>query len=297
MRQSRLFLVAASLAALASPLAAQAPLPDLVVSSLTVAPASVAPGGGVEISSEIRNIGAGTAPLPATVPPSTSAWVDYFLVTSPTDAHGERLTGWGPLVAMPPGSAQHYTSHATIPASKAPGAYFVCADVDPTHLVAESNESNNRLCRPLTLTGGKGAGLPDLTIAGVSVDGVSGVSRAVKIMVKNAGSGPATNFRMDAYQLSPRRWQLLFTACPQTTRGGSASCPGVWEPGTLAGHTTRTYSGYVTFPADHKPGTTEKIEFMADGCFPALEPSLPASCRVAESNEANNTWAGTVVVP
>ena len=155
-RPFRDFLLLGALAVpLAAPVAAQAPLPDLIVSSLTLAPASVAPGGGIDISSEIRNVGAGTAPLPATVPPSTSAWVDYFLVTSITDTHGDRLTGWGPLVAMPPGSAQHYTSHATIPAGKAPGAYFVCADIDPTHLVAESNETNNRLCRPLTVTGGK----------------------------------------------------------------------------------------------------------------------------------------------
>ena len=53
----------------------------------------------------------------------------------------------------------------------------------------------------------------------------------------------------------------------------------------------------MTFPADHKPGSTEKVEFMADGCFPALEPGLPASCRVAESNEANNTMGAAVGVP
>ena len=296
----RALLLAAAFALLAffSPKGlAQKSLPDLTVTSLTLAPASVAPGGAIDITSEIRNIGAGPAPLPATVPPSTSAWVDYFLVTSPTDTHGDRLTGWGPLVAMPPGSAQHYTSHATIPASKAPGAYFVCADVDPTHLVPESNESNNRLCRPLTVTGGKGAGLPDLTITGVSVGGVTGVSRAVKITVRNGGTAPATNFRVDAYQLSPRRWQLLFTTCAQTVRGGSASCGSVWETGTLAAGASRTYAGWVTFPADHKPKSTEKVEFMADGCFPALEPALPAGCRVTESNEANNTAIEPLGVP
>lgn len=297
MRHSRFLRDAFLVGVLAAPLAAQAQLPDLVISYLTVTPASVAPGGSVEIVSEIQNIGTAGVPLPATVPPTVSAWVDFFLVTGPTDTHGDRLTGWGPLVAMPPGYVQRYTSHATIPAAKAPGAYFVCADVDPTHRVAESNESNNRLCKPLTVTGGKGGGLPDLTIAGVSVGGVTGVSRSVKVIVKNGGTGPATNFRMDAYQLSPKRWQLLFTVCAQTSRGGSASCPSVWESGTLAAGASRTYAGWVTFPADHRPGSSERVEFMADGCFPALEPALPASCRVVESNEANNTAVDALGVP
>ena len=274
---------------------AQKSLPDLTVTSLVLAPTSVAPGGGIDITSEIRNIGAATAPVPATVPPSTSAWVDYFLMTSPTDTHGDRLTGWGPLVAMPPGSAQHYTSHATIPASKAPGSYFVCADVDPTHIVAESNESNNRLCQPLTVTGGKGAGLPDLTITGVSVGGVTGISRAVKVTVRNGGTGPATNFggRVTVSEAVA----VALSTCEQTVRGGSASCGSVWETATLAAGASRTYAGWVTFPADHKPKSTEKVEFMADGCFPALEPALPAGCRVAESNEANNTAIEALGVP
>jgi hypothetical protein len=288
------------LAALIAPLRAHAALPDLIVSSLTVTPTSVAAGGPIAIFSEIRNAGAATVPLPPHppgTPPEVSTWVNYFLVASPADTHGVRLTGWGPLVAMPPGSAQHYTSHATIPATTAPGGYFVCADVDAYHHVTESNEDNNRLCRPLKVTAGKGK-LPDLRIRRVVVGGVSGVSRAVALTVWNAGGAPATNFRMDAFQLVPRRWPLLFTVCPQTSHaGGSASCASVWEAGTLAAGASRTYKGWVTFPADHKAGGVEKVEFMADGCFHALEPALPATCRVAESNEANNTETAPVTVP
>jgi hypothetical protein len=315
------------LAALIAPPGAEAALPDLIVSSLTVTPTSVAAGGSVDIFSEIRNTGAATVPLPPRVPgvpPEVSTWVNYFLVASPADTHGVRLTGWGPLVAMPPGSAQHYTSHATIPATTAPGSYFVCADVDAYQHVTESNEANNRQCRPLKVAGGKGGPqlrftpvpvgvprgvgrpiprfttgkLPDLRITSVVGGGVSGVSRAVALTVLNAGGAPATNFRMDAFQLVPRRWPLLFTVCPQTSHaGGSATCASVWEPGTLAAGASRTYKGWVTFPADHKSGEREKVEFMADGCFPPLEPAIPAGCRVAESNEANNTETAPVTVP
>jgi hypothetical protein len=305
----------------AASLAAQGPLPDLVVSSLTVTPASVAPGGSVEIVSEIQNVGAGE--LPYIGPRDATTSVDIRLMMGASDVHGDYLAGWGPTRAIPPGGRERYTSHATIPAGKAPGRYLVCADVDVSHTVAESNDSNNRLCKPLTVTGGKGldpripgalpgslegvrpgaappgaGALPDLTITGVTVGAVSGVSRAAQVTVRNVGSAPASNFRVDAFQLQPKRWPLLFTVCAQTSHaGGSASCASVWETGTLAAGASKTYSGYVTFPADHRAGTGERVEFMADGCFPALEPALPAGCRVAESNEGNNTASATVGVP
>ncbi|MCM3875615.1 MAG: hypothetical protein NEA02_04275 [Thermoanaerobaculia bacterium] len=310
MRHSRLFrdafLVVVLAAPLAAPLAAQPKGPDLVISFLSLAPESVAPGGSIDIVSEIRNVG--TVAVPSRGPTSASAGVHLRLVRSAADvAGGDEIPGWGPLVAIPPGTPFRITTRFTVPASKPPGAYFVCAEVDADHLVTESDESNNRRCKPLTVTGAirsagppsapVAIGLPDLIVTGVSAGGVTGLSRSVKLTVKNAGAGPATNFRMDAYQLAPRRWQLLFTVCAQTSRGGSASCPGVWEAGTLAAGASRTYAGWVTFPADHKQGSTEKVEFMADGCFPALEPALPASCRVVETNEANNTAVDALGVP
>lgn len=310
MRRSRffrdVFLAGVLAAPLAAPLAAQPKGPDLVISFLAVTPASVAPGGSIEVVSEMRNIG--TVEVPYGGSSAVSAFVNIRLVTSVADvAGGDLLPGWGPLRAIPAGTGERYTNHATIPASKAPGAYFVCADADGNHVVSESDELNNRRCKPLTVTGAirsagppiapVAKGLPDLIVTGVSVGGVTGLSRSVKLTVKNAGAGPATNFRMDAYQLAPRRWQLLFTVCAQTSRGGSASCPSVWEAGTLAAGASRTYAGWVTFPADHKPGSSEKVEFMADGCFPALEPALPAACRVVETNEANNTAVEALGVP
>ncbi|MEO8054538.1 MAG: hypothetical protein ABI768_05265 [Acidobacteriota bacterium] len=150
-------------------------------------------------------------------------------------------------------------------------------------------------------TGGAGkppAGVPDLTITGVSVGAVSGVSRAVQVTVKNAGTGPAVHFRMDAFQTVPRRWPLVFTVCALTViPAGTAPCPSVWEPASLAPGASRTYSGFVTFPAGRVSGSRERVEFMADGCFAATDPALPASCRVLESNEANNTSSAEVGVP
>lgn len=142
------------------------------------------------------------------------------------------------------------------------------------------------------------AGKPDLTITGVSVGAVSGVSRAVQVTVKNIGTAPAVHFRMDAFQTVPRRWPLVFTVCALTViPAGTAPCASVWEPVSLAAGASRTYSGFVTFPAGRVSGSRERVEFMADGCFAATDPGLPASCRVLESNEANNTSDAEVGVP
>lgn len=315
MGRSRFLLDAFLLGALAAPFAAHAQRPDLVVSFLTVTPRAVAPGGAIEMVSEMRNIG--TAPVPVRGPSAASAFIEIRLMTAETDPSGPLLGGWGPFTVIPPGTSERHTNHGTVPATTAPGRYFACATVDRGHVVAESDETNNRTCVSLTVTGGPEVRItppaipgvrpkpslpfpgvqPDLMITGVAVGGVSGLSRSATLTVRNAGTGPATNFRMDAYQLVPKRWQLLFTVCAQTTRGGSASCPSVWEAGTLAAGATKTYTGWVTFPADHKPGSSERVEFMADGCFPALEPALPAACRVAESNETNNTRLETLGVP
>ena len=317
MRHPRFFSCVVLAGTLVVPLAARAQRPDLVVSFFTVTPRSVAPGGALEMVSEMRNIG--TAEVPVRGPSAASASIEIRLMRAETDPGGPLLGGWGPFTAIPAGASERYTNHGTVAASTTPGRYFACATVDPGRAVAESNETNNRTCLSLTVTGrlnlkipdqvpgGVRPGIrpgtlpgslrPDLTVVSVSVGGVSGVSRQASVTVRNVGSAAASNFRMDAYQLVPKRWQLLFTVCPQTTRGGSASCASVWEAGTLAAGATKTYAGWVTFPADHKPGSTEKVEFMADGCFPALEPALPASCRVAESNEANNTAGRAVGVP
>jgi hypothetical protein len=146
--------------------------------------------------------------------------------------------------------------------------------------------------------GGKG-GRPDLTITSVSVGGVTGISRAVQITVHNGGTAPATHFKVGAFRTAPSRWPLLFLTCSLTAlpTGGGPSCPEVWEGATLAAGASRTYSGFVTFPAGTPSGSSESVEFMADSCFPPIEPGMAASCRVLESNEANNTSLAAVGVP
>jgi hypothetical protein len=142
---------------------------------------------------------------------------------------------------------------------------------------------------------------PDLRIQRLRVVGPVGASLQVQITVRNRGRAAAAPFRTDAYMTTPRRWLLLVTLCPLTRlqqyMGGSAPCGSPFTVDPLPPGGTVAYTAYVTWPTDHASGTSERIEFMADGCFATLEPWLPVYCRVDESNERNNTRSLTVTVP
>lgn len=266
-------------------------LPDLVVSELRVTPSSAGVGDEILIETAIRNIG--DAPVVSPGPSITSTSSDIAVVSTPTTAvgAGAYLTGWGPTRTLAPGDTERYSTRVRVPASGPANSGYVCAVVDNPNAVAEANEANNRRCVNFNATTAKA----NLVIRRITIGAVSGLSRRVSITMQNTGSLAANDFRVDAYQLAPERWQLLLTTCPQTTRGGSASCAAVW--GSLAPGATTTFEGYLTFPADRPSGRRETVEFMADGCFARLEPSLPAYCRIDESNEADNTRRASVAAP
>ncbi len=142
---------------------------------------------------------------------------------------------------------------------------------------------------------------PDLVIQQVRVTGPEQASLGVSITVRNVGRAPADPFRTDVFMTTPRRWPLLFTLCPltraQQAAGGSAPCGSPFTVDPLPPGQSVSYDAYITWPVDHASGARETVEFMADGCFAALEPSLPAYCRVDERNEANNTRSQTATVP
>lgn len=50
---------------------------------------------------------------------------------------------------LAPGARQDYPVGAVIPADAAPGAYHLCAFVDPGNVLPEANERNNATCVPL----------------------------------------------------------------------------------------------------------------------------------------------------
>lgn len=161
---SPLSLLAATLLGLAAgpALHAAPPAPDLTVD--LASPAAAAPGEdiGNRIRLIVKNVG--RAPAHGTQAHAAGYMVDLSLGRDPVVPAGFRtysanfaedvLLKGGRVsrtVDLAPGAFHQYAVGAGIPADTPPGAYFLCATVDPGNAVAESNEANNTTCRPIRI--------------------------------------------------------------------------------------------------------------------------------------------------
>ena len=119
------------------------PQPDLLLTQIGASPSSVAAGNPVSLSSVVANQGAG--------PASSSAVGFYLSVDQLLDASDRSLgTSAGGLLGAGLDAARNLST--TVPASVAPGAYFVLFVADPANAVSESNETNNLAALPFTVT-------------------------------------------------------------------------------------------------------------------------------------------------
>lgn len=137
--------------------------PDLTVDLVGV-PAAAAPGEdiGARIRVMVKNVG--TAPANGTQAHPAGYMVDLtlgrdqlvpagFRAFSATFAEDALLKGGrvSRTVDLAPRAFHEYAAGAGIPADTPPGNYFLCAVVDPGNAVAESNEANNKTCRPIRI--------------------------------------------------------------------------------------------------------------------------------------------------
>jgi subtilase family serine protease len=123
--------------------------PDLIVSSMTVVPTTIpSPGAGgsqIDVTETTGNQGAGTAIATTT---------KYYLSANPTfDASADVWLGSRavPLLATGASSVGPKTA-VTIPPGTASGNYYVLAVADADSTVGESNENNNVIAKPLTIS-------------------------------------------------------------------------------------------------------------------------------------------------
>ena len=106
--------------------------PDLVVSSLSMAPVVVLQGSSFPVKDTTRNVGGATA-----VPGTTQ----YYLSTGGhRTAIGRRL-----VPRLKPQRSSTHSATAKVPVTLEGGTYSLIACADGTHIVRESNERNN--CR------------------------------------------------------------------------------------------------------------------------------------------------------
>ena len=118
--------------------------PDLIVSSVTMSPSSVAAGAVVTVTDTIVNQGAGAAG------PSVTRF--YLSINTLLDAADVPLTPGRSVLSIAAGASSAGSTPVTIPAGTLPRTYYVLAKADGEDGVAESLESNNVLARSFQIT-------------------------------------------------------------------------------------------------------------------------------------------------
>ena len=227
------------------------PLADLAVQGASVSPLSTVAGNPVTLSCSIYNIGAGVA---------TSSNVGYYFSTDATLDATDVLLGNSTGYALSPGLSNYRSITATIPATTAPGNYYILFAGDYLNQVSESNENNNVASVNVTVTPPS----VDLTILQPSVTPTStavGTPIYMSCYILNTGNAVATsssvgfyistNTTLDASDvLLTSQYGGPLTTTYSSSRFGTAAIPTGLTPGAY----------YILFVADYQGQVTETNE-------------------------------------
>jgi len=107
--------------------------PDLTVTAFTV-PATLTAGVPASVSDTTKNAGGGAAAASVT---------QYYLSTDLTFSASDVLIGSRSVAALAGNASDSGTGTLTIPATTAPGTYYIYAVADGTATVLETSETNN----------------------------------------------------------------------------------------------------------------------------------------------------------
>ena len=236
------------------PLQIVAPSIDLTISQAYVYPSTTAAGNTVNVNCYVQNLGNATA---------SSSTIGYYLSTNQVlDASDVllRTTTGGTLGAGQYSSRYEYP---VVPASTAPGNYYVLFVADPQNAVAETNEANNVASAALLVVA---PGI-DLLIqqSYLSASSVTpGFAVNGSCYIQNAGNAMAASSTVGFYLSTNQVFDASDVLLNTATGGALASSQSASRYSNLmipAGTTAGSY--YVLYVAD-------------------------PSNVVAETNEANN---------
>ena len=230
---------------------------DLVV-AIGSAPASTGPGATIAVTDTTQNRGAITAPASNTA---------FYLSTDAILSGSDVALGSRAVPSLAAAGSDTGSASLTIPATTAPGTYFIIAQADGDRAIVEMDETNNLATRAIAI----GA---DLTVTQLSVPahGGAGLPIAVTDTTHNASAGPApasaTRFYLSANPALDASDVLV----------GQRSVP------ALAGGASHTATTVLTLPATAAPGRSYIIA-EANGAG-----------ATAEANQANNTRAADLKI-
>jgi subtilase family serine protease len=224
--------------------------PDLVVSSVS-APATVGAGAMVTVGDTTRNQGASAAPAS-----STRFYLSADNLLDATDT----VLGSRSVPAIAAGSSSTGSTTVTIPADKAPGAYFLIAQADAEQTITEIVEINNTTVATVQVG-------PDLVIAALTGPATGGADAAITVSdtTKNQAAGTTPTSSTKFYLSS----NIVLDGTDVFL--GGRSVPALGPGATSAASTT------LMIPAGTLSGT-HYVLAQADG-----------DGAVAEVSETNNT--------
>jgi hypothetical protein len=115
---------------------------DLVIVNESLTPSSVKAGESINVSCLVKNQGAETA---------ASSRAGYYLSSNTTWSSADVYLGDDAVGALNKNSTSAESASLSIPASTAPGDYYILFVADYEKAISESNESNNVAARAMTV--------------------------------------------------------------------------------------------------------------------------------------------------
>jgi uncharacterized delta-60 repeat protein len=232
--------------------------PDLRVSSLT-APAYGAAGRSISISDTTANLSASS--------PAAASTTRFYLSTNATLDAADVALGSRAVPALASGASHAGATLVTIPAATATGAYYILAEADGAHVLAEKNEANNVSSRVLRVG-------PDLvaTVRGIAGTPTAGATISVQDLTSDPSAVAAPQSTTGYYLSTDNRLDAA------DVRIGGRAIP------ALAAGGSSLASGQAVVPAGTVPGA---YFILAVADYPKV---------IVESNEGNNVNAFPITV-
>jgi subtilisin family serine protease/subtilase family serine protease len=230
--------------------------PDLILTTVS-APASAVAGGTITVTGITKNQGAGAAAASAT---------GFYLSDNAGFDATDVFLGAGGVSDLAAGGVATASTSVQIPASVAPGSYYIVGRADWNSVVQETSESNNHKPSAAIKIGG------DLVLTAVAAPATARATGAITVTdtTKNQGVAPVPQSATGFY-LSPDS-SYDATDVPL----GSRVVPAL---GVAATHAAATL---LTIPAGTAPGTYYVVA-VAD-----------MNGAVAEISESNNSRSDMV---
>ena len=205
-----------------------ATLSDLLLTQIGASPSTVPVGGTLSLSATVANQGA---------TPANASAVGFYLSTDQALSADDVPLGTSPGGALGVGLTASRPLAVPVPASTAPGSYYVLFVADPLNAVAETNEANNLAALRLSVT--QATASREATAGYTVAVAPNPVASGQPLLVQLVGAGPEGQARVALYNALGQCVQTQ----PLVLRAGSANRAEIATQGLASGVYTLRLTG------------------------------------------------------